>query len=1077
MPEVPESRLVRAARFAGSLLRHARQAGAAFAQATRGEPQRRPRRGTGELVMSSIAGGSSPYGWYSGWSDDRLELVAHYRAFVYMAVRKIAETVAGLPPFVGTVTQGKGPRTAAQHRLAHIRYVKSNQAIKPHEDVEHADSDHPLVRLFETPNAHDMAGDLWYELILFLELTGNAYLWCPPSRLGVMDGTGKPAELWVIPSHWIRPVMGNGRMPDYYLILPIVAGPGSLRIPPEEIIHFRYKSPIHKIDGFSALRAGDAIIDTYEAVNQARYWQMRNGCFPAGALSMEAAYQDPDEQEMERIGAKFAARYQGTWNTGRPVVLPPGMKYDPLVINPTEMAYLESADQMMTWVLALFGVPKEVLGLQPSGGDLSWYAPRKQFHSETIKPKLQYLGQTITRHLASRWGDDLRVWWPDSVPDSPEDIRETVTLGLTQGCMTRDEARAMLDLPELGGMAAELLVPQGLAPIDNVGQEPDMGGLGEGGIGGTESFFDAAPKDEETGRAITNGDQGQPAGGKTPSAGSFFAGPKSPTTGRQELHGEGESKPTKPTKAMPNGDGESLSEEEIAELGKAFIEELLAEWGETEKGSFFGECDRDEEGHCVSGSGQSSGGDAHSKASEWVGLAKRLPAKTWERAKAKAKEKYSKLEARYGRKLAIAILAAGIAGTATPLPGGGLVAAAPILAVAEMYVRLRPAKAFRKSLSLAELAERSAERVITADKDAPDEEVWEQIQSIMPAERPAELPHFCGHVAGAEVYLVDGDLVKTQHDMDFVEGGNDRELKDRGDGGSFIPENTLWVDAKLDPSDYPFVLYHEAHEWILMGDGMRYGTAHDHANAAERQLRMRARGKPLARLAARSRRQFALAFNGEAKAAESYFGNCPRDEEGHCKPSGQGDDSGGGTAVAEKPSKPAGKPGKKPAAKPGGKPAAGDEVAGEGASVGSDEERAASTKLARKKIKTTPAPDEKAVAKAREELAAARRGEGRAGGEARGGSAASRRQQRRNLFKEFGGEEKGYVVCPWTGLKMHWTDDPQENPQGYPKFERGKIFVKCQGGGYQLANLIPESFAANRSRNDKRLRKENSDGC
>lgn len=140
-------------------------------------------------------------------------------------------------------------------------------------------------------------------------------------------------------------------------------------------------------------------------------------------------------------------------------------------------------------------------------------------------------------------------------------------------------------------------------------------------------------------------------------------------------------------------------------------------------------------------------------------------------------------------------------------------------------------------------------------------------------------------------------------------------------------------------------------------------------------------------------------------------------------------------------------------------------------------EKAESLKLAEAKVASAPKPSAEDVKKAREELEAARKGEGRAGGESRGGSAASRRKQRENLFNEFGGAEKGYVVCPWTGLKMHYTDDPKLNPKGYPKFERGKIFVKCQGGGYQLRNLIPESFAANRTRNDKRLRKENSKGC
>jgi hypothetical protein len=83
--------------------------------------------------------------------------------------------------------------------------------------------------------------------------------------------------------------------------------------------------------------------------------------------------------------------------------------------------------------------------------------------------------------------------------------------------------------------------------------------------------------------------------------------------------------------------------------------------------------------------------------------------------------------------------------------------------------------------------------------------------------------------------------------------------------------------------------------------------------------------------------------------------------------------------------------------------------------------------------------------------------------------------QRYSLFREFGGDEKGYIGCPGTGLKLHYTSDPELNPHGYPLLERGKVFLTCQGGGYELENLIPESFAANRARKDKPVRPENLD--
>ncbi len=140
-------------------------------------------------------------------------------------------------------------------------------------------------------------------------------------------------------------------------------------------------------------------------------------------------------------------------------------------------------------------------------------------------------------------------------------------------------------------------------------------------------------------------------------------------------------------------------------------------------------------------------------------------------------------------------------------------------------------------------------------------------------------------------------------------------------------------------------------------------------------------------------------------------------------------------------------------------------------------ETSQSRKLMQRKVKAAPVPSADEVAKARAELKLAAEGKIRAGGVAQQ-NAATVRRQRLALFLEFGGGDRGYVVCPHTGIKMHHTDDPAENPNGYPKFERGKIFTKCQGGGYKdIRNLIPESFEANRSRNDERVRKENSDGC
>jgi hypothetical protein len=166
-----------------------------------------------------------------------------------------------------------------------------------------------------------------------------------------------------------------------------------------------------------------------------------------------------------------------------------------------------------------------------------------------------------------------------------------------------------------------------------------------------------------------------------------------------------------------------------------------------------------------------------------------------------------------------------------------------------------------------------------------------------------------------------------------------------------------------------------------------------------------------------------------------------------------------------------------------------------GGAAKANPEHAAAKKLAVAKIKAVAAPPKEKVAKNRAILASIRadatkrydlRAAGktedeivdelgpapRPGGDARGNSYA-RRARAERLFEEFGGKEKGYVVCHGTGIRMHYTDDPELNPNGYPKFEQGKIFTFAQGGGYTHENLLPESFAYNRSRNDAVLRPEN----
>lgn len=683
--------------------------------------------GVGEAIMSRLlAGGGLTYGYPSGWSQDRLEQVLHLRAWVGVAVTRICEEVAGLTPNIAVVSPANeidaasangspgrpDPRRSQFHRhFREARYRKSLQTVKPHEEVEHVSDQHPLARLLARPNAWDTAGDLWYELVLFLKLTGNSYLWAVPSHFGRLTGRGEPCQLWVLPAHWVWPKLGiNGGEDgiEYYEIRPWV-GSGILKIPPEEIIHFKIKNPIHKVDGNSPLQQGAEWIDASESVNSARFWAFKNGCFPMGNLKLSAEYGDPDDSELDRIYAKFFVRLQGEMNSGKPIITPPGAEYVPLTIAPKEMLYTESAEQLFRWVMAMFAIPPELVVPSP-GKEIAAYGPMQQFARYCITPLVRQLGQVLTQKLASRWDDRLRIWWDDPTPDNPQQVNADIQLLWESGATCPNEIRTMKGLEPWPHGGDNPLMPPNLVEIPYGGEVVYQGQQGQQAGGGAG---DLAAMAGDMGSLLGNGDAGDGNMPGQPSAND--GGDLPPVADRAEEAAGGA--PAEDDEDFGGRGGavtqQRFPDDQVRALGKQWMDQLLKDWqGQTggQKNLTPGSKHSDpfarnhkcrvgpnagKPGVCPEDQGGSGGSNdaIHSEAGPaaqgWAAKAGKLPSGVWAKAKAMVQQRYAQLAGRYGKPTALVIMAAGILGSATPVPGGGILAAAPIMGVAELYLRLR----------------------------------------------------------------------------------------------------------------------------------------------------------------------------------------------------------------------------------------------------------------------------------------------------------------------------------------------------------------------------------------------------
>lgn len=388
-------------------------------------------------LSALLSYGPSHLPYSSAWTDNRIEQVRAYKHWVYIAIHTIASKIASTLP---NVTFVSGGRLHSPTKDLAFNRQKALLPLLAHESLSPVEPDHPLQRLLLDPNLPDTSFDLFYETVLFHQLCGVAYWWCPRNPV-----TGLPDAVWVLPSHWVWPVYGPAGGPHLhgYEIRPVEGNYLRRFFPLEEVVEFRYKNPISKIDGYSPISAASQWVDTLSMVNSSRWHAYRNGTFPTVAIQFDGTYNDPSDEDLRRIEAKFLTRHVGEQRSNKPLFLPPGVKVSPLTLEPNKMVFGETAKETRDNILALFGVPPVIAGIMEGLTYGSLTAAQLGFFSLTVNPILRFYGQVITEKLARIFDPDLRVWWEDMAPNDPEIQEAQIKTDLLAGAITPNEIRLL----------------------------------------------------------------------------------------------------------------------------------------------------------------------------------------------------------------------------------------------------------------------------------------------------------------------------------------------------------------------------------------------------------------------------------------------------------------------------------------------------------------------------------------------------------------------------------------------------------------------------------------------------------
>lgn len=322
------------------------------------------------------------------------------------------------------------------------------------------DRSHPLYYLLKMDPNFDQTGyEFWEFCAASIELHGNAY-----ARLDRNNGR-------IVALTPVRPdLVRVKRESSGGLIYRWSEAGEDFQLPQESMLHIRGFGG-SALGGASTLSVCRSTFSAALATDNTARALFENQASPSGVLSMPTPLTQEQRTNLEGI---LVEKFIGARNSGRPMLLDNGLKWESLSIDPVDAEMLASRKFSGEEICRIFGVPPAMVGY---GDKASNWGTGKEvdvlgFIKFALRKRLRRIEQALMKQLLSvterRAGTTIEFNLEGLLRGDSAGRASFYNTMVRLGLMTRNEARALENLPPIPGGDVAMVQMQDVPLTDAV---------------------------------------------------------------------------------------------------------------------------------------------------------------------------------------------------------------------------------------------------------------------------------------------------------------------------------------------------------------------------------------------------------------------------------------------------------------------------------------------------------------------------------------------------------------------------------------------------------------------------------